>query len=98
MPSEKPVGWVEEVPDELLRPATIFGAAPRGLVIAVWVGAGVVEFLTIMLRAADWATFMVPIITASASHVGCAALTRYQPHWFEMVVEWFKSPQHRVDP
>lgn len=98
MADQKLEGWVEPVHAALMRPPSLFGAAPRGLAIGMYIIAGAFEFLTFAMHTADMVTFLAPVVATAACQVGMAALTHIQPFWFDMAAEWFRSPQQRVDP
>ncbi len=96
MTNQRPEGWIEPVHEALLRPPSFFGAAPRNVVlivhgvsVAVILAASMVKFWTVIFAAVG---------VSSAIQVLTAGLTYSEPNWFELVVEWLKSPQRRVDP
>ena len=97
MTGSKPEGWVEPVPDGLLRPPSFFGAAPRALALSMYIAVGGLEFLVIVLGG-GLVEFIAPIVASAFVHLALAALSYAQPYWFDQLVEWLLSPQSRVDP
>jgi len=93
---KKPDGWVEPVNESLLRPPSFFGASPRRLVIAIYTLASIVCFIGAMNK--SWTLAFVAIGTATVAQVASAWLTFIEPHWFDLLSEWLKSPQTKVDP
>lgn len=95
-PNELPEGWVEPVNESLLRPASFFGAAPRNLVIFVYAIGGVVLFIGAINKL--WTVALAVVGTIVFVQIATASLTYLEPHWFDLLVGWMKSPQKRVDP
>lgn len=96
MKNERPDGWVEPVHEALMRPASFYGAAPRNAVIGFHVLAALV--LTVAALAKSWILMLAALGALSFVQMGTAALSYIEPHWFELVVEWLRSPQSRVEP
>jgi type IV secretory pathway TrbD component len=96
MSQERPEGWVEPVHEALLRPASFFGAAPRHVVVVSLGLCALVMVIAAMTR--FWALMGIVLLVAAVIQVSTAALTFIEPHWFELLSEWLKSPQTKVDP
>ena len=96
MSNEYPEGWNEPVNEVLMCPPTFYGAAPRKPVLSMYI----VGLLGTVLLAMSKGVLVVPVpmLIIVAVHIGLAVLTRHEPLWYEMLVEWMRSPQSRVDP
>jgi type IV secretory pathway TrbD component len=96
MSQELPEEWSEPVHEALLKPASFFGAAPRHVMLIVY---GVCALVLVWAAMAKlWLLMGVAVVAAAFAQVLTASLTYLEPHWFELLTDWLRSPQSRVDP
>lgn len=92
---DKPEGWAEPVHEALLYPATFYGA-PRTIIFVVYLVAMLVITLLAMhtkLLAAGGV-----LVGALLIHTACAVGTRFEPHWVQILVDWWDAPKQEIEP